>query len=35
MSRAFLDRIFAGVPEADRRQITADNAAQLFRFSLS
>ncbi len=34
MSREFLDRIFAGAPEADRRQITADNAAQLFRFRL-
>ena len=33
-SRAFLDRIFTGVPEADRRQITVDNAATLFRFSL-
>jgi predicted TIM-barrel fold metal-dependent hydrolase len=33
-SRAFLDRIFTGVPEADRRQITVDNAAKLFRFSL-
>ena len=35
MSREFLDRIFAGAPEADRRKITADNAAQLFRFTLS
>src|SRR6266851_4405660 len=33
-SRAFLDRIFTGVPEADRRQITVGNAATLFRFSL-
>jgi predicted TIM-barrel fold metal-dependent hydrolase len=28
----FLDRIFAGVPEEDRRKITADNAAKLFGF---
>ena len=35
MSRAFLDRIFAGVPEVDQHKITTDNAAQLFRFSLS
>ena len=34
MSREFLDRIFAGAPEADRRKITSDNAVQLFRFSL-
>jgi len=31
-SREFLDRIFAGVPDEDRRKITADNAAKLFRF---
>jgi predicted TIM-barrel fold metal-dependent hydrolase len=31
-SKEYLDRIFAGVPEADRRKITADNAAQLFGF---
>ena len=35
MSRAFLDRIFAGVPEVDQHKITTDNAAKLFRFSLS
>jgi predicted TIM-barrel fold metal-dependent hydrolase len=28
----FLGRIFAGVPEADRRAITSDNAAKLFGF---
>jgi predicted TIM-barrel fold metal-dependent hydrolase len=31
-SREFLERIFAGTPEADRRKITSDNAAQLFGF---
>ena len=31
-SKQFLDRIFAGVPEADRRKITSDNAAKLFGF---
>ena len=31
-SREFLDRIFAGTPDVDRRKITADNAAKLFRF---
>jgi predicted TIM-barrel fold metal-dependent hydrolase len=31
-SRDFLDRIFAGVSEEDRRKITSDNAAQLFGF---
>jgi predicted TIM-barrel fold metal-dependent hydrolase len=31
-SKQFLDRIFDGVPEEDRRKITADNAAQLFGF---
>jgi predicted TIM-barrel fold metal-dependent hydrolase len=31
-SQQFLDRIFDGVPEADRRKITADNAAKLFGF---
>jgi len=35
MSREFLDRIFAGVPEVDQSKITTDNAAKLFRFSLS
>jgi predicted TIM-barrel fold metal-dependent hydrolase len=34
-SREFLDRIFAGAPEEDRRKITADNAAKLFRFASS
>jgi predicted TIM-barrel fold metal-dependent hydrolase len=33
-SREFLDRIFAGAPEEDRRKIISDNAAKLFRFSL-
>ena len=31
-SREFLDRIFAGAPDEDRRKITADNAARIFRF---
>ena len=31
-SKQFLDRIFDGVPEDDRRKITADNAAKLFGF---
>jgi predicted TIM-barrel fold metal-dependent hydrolase len=31
-SKQFLDRIFAGVPEEDRRKITSDNAAKLFGF---
>jgi predicted TIM-barrel fold metal-dependent hydrolase len=31
-SREFLNRIFAGTPDEDRRKITADNAARIFRF---
>jgi predicted TIM-barrel fold metal-dependent hydrolase len=31
-SQQFLDRIFDGVPEVDRRKITADNASKLFGF---
>ena len=31
-SKEYLDRIFAGVPEEDRRKITSDNAAKLFGF---
>jgi len=31
-SREFLDRIFAGTPDEDRRKITADDAARIFRF---
>jgi predicted TIM-barrel fold metal-dependent hydrolase len=31
-STQFLDRIFAGVPEEDRRKITSDNAAKMFGF---
>jgi predicted TIM-barrel fold metal-dependent hydrolase len=27
-----LGRIFAGVPEEDRRKITSDNAAKMFGF---
>jgi predicted TIM-barrel fold metal-dependent hydrolase len=34
-SREFLDRIFTGVPEEDRRKITSDTAAQMFRFAVS
>ena len=30
-SREFLERIFAGTPEADRRKITSENAAQALR----
>ena len=32
-SRDFLDRMFAGVPEADLRKITSENAARMFGFS--
>ena len=32
-SRAFLDRIFASASAEDRRKVTAENAAKLFRFS--
>ena len=35
MSREFLDRIFTGAAEEDRRKITVDNAAKLFRFDLT
>ena len=31
-SQEYLDRIFAGVPEQDRRKITSENAAKLFGF---
>ena len=31
-SQNFLEHIFAGVPEGDRRKITSDNAAKLFGF---
>jgi len=31
-SQDFLGRIFAGVPEEDRRKITSDNAAKMFGF---
>ena len=34
-SREFLDRIFAGTPEADLRKITSENAVKLFGFALS
>ena len=34
-SREFLDRIFSGVPEDDRRKITSENASVLFRFDRS
>ena len=34
-SQEFLERIFAGTPEPERRKITSDNAAQLFRMKLS
>ena len=34
-SREFLDRIFAGTPEAVQRKITSENAARLFRFTLN
>jgi uncharacterized protein len=35
MSREFLDRIFADAAAEDRRKITIDNAAKLFRFDLA
>jgi predicted TIM-barrel fold metal-dependent hydrolase len=34
-SQQFLERMFAGVPEADLRKITSDNAAKMFGFSLN
>jgi predicted TIM-barrel fold metal-dependent hydrolase len=34
-SRDFLDRMFEGVPDADTRKITAENAARLFKFKLN
>ena len=34
-SRDFLNRIFAGVPEADLRKVTSENAARLFGFKVS
>jgi len=33
-SQQFLGRMFAGVPEADLRKITSDNAAKMFGFTL-
>jgi predicted TIM-barrel fold metal-dependent hydrolase len=32
--REFLDRIFAGVPEEDRRKIASDTSARMFRFTV-
>ena len=34
-SQQFLQRMFAGVPEADLRKITSENAARMFGFSLN
>ncbi len=34
-SQQFLERMFKGVPEADLRKITSDNAAKMFGFSLN
>ena len=34
-SQEFLNRVFTGVPEADQRKITADNASKLFRFNVN
>jgi predicted TIM-barrel fold metal-dependent hydrolase len=34
-SREFLSTMFADVPEADLRKLTCDNAARVFRFSVS
>jgi predicted TIM-barrel fold metal-dependent hydrolase len=34
-SQQFLDRMFAGVPEADLRKITSENAAKMFQFALN
>jgi predicted TIM-barrel fold metal-dependent hydrolase len=34
-SRTLLDRIFAGVPGAERRRITRDNVARLYGFDVA
>jgi predicted TIM-barrel fold metal-dependent hydrolase len=34
-SQQFLSRMFEGVPEADLRKITSDNAANMFGFALN
>ena len=34
-SQQFLQRMFEGVPEADLRKITSENAAKMFGFSLN
>jgi predicted TIM-barrel fold metal-dependent hydrolase len=34
-SQQFLERMFAGVPDADLRKITSDNAAKMFGFSMN
>jgi predicted TIM-barrel fold metal-dependent hydrolase len=34
-SQQFLERMFAGVPEADLRKITSENAAKMFHFELN
>ena len=34
-SREFLERIFAGTPEADLRKVTSENAARMFGFKLN
>ncbi len=33
-SLEFLDRMFAGVPDDERRQLSCDNAVKRFRFDL-
>jgi predicted TIM-barrel fold metal-dependent hydrolase len=34
-SQRFLERMFEGVPEADARKITSENAARMFGFGLN
>ncbi len=34
-SREFLEQMFANVPAEDRRKLTCDNAARIFRFNLA
>ena len=33
-SKRLLDKVFAGVPEEDKRKMTSDNAARLFKFEM-
>jgi predicted TIM-barrel fold metal-dependent hydrolase len=34
-SQQFLSRMFSGVPEADLKKITSENAAKMFGFSMN